>query len=236
MPNTLDTALGRGAANVVVVPGTTSGNVAPDAVVGEGEPTVEWDDSDRFDLDELDRRIITELQDDGRKPSTEIARRLGVPRPTVARRIERLVGQKIITIGAFANGRRIGLPIHVMIQLTIEPGKHEAVVAAIVALDEVRWVGIATGPYDLLIEGMLRSNEHLQRFLSRRLGVIDGIKGMQTAHILDVPKITFDWERMLQAGDTVNTADDVRVSSGHGSGQLAAPMIGRGDQTEEEDV
>ncbi|CAA9552987.1 MAG: hypothetical protein AVDCRST_MAG18-467 [uncultured Thermomicrobiales bacterium] len=179
---------------------------------------MEKEEANGFELDELDLRIISELQDDGRKPSTEIARELDVPRPTVARRIERLVSQRIITVGVFANSRRIGLPIHVMIQLTVEPQKHEAVVAAIVALDEVRWVGVATGPYDLLIEGMLRSNGHLQRFLLKRLGVIDGIKGMQTAHILDVPKIAFDWERMLQAGEAVNTADNVRVSSSREGG------------------
>lgn len=152
-----------------------------------------------FEIDELDRRIITELQDNGRKPSTEIARRLGVPRPTVARRIERLVSQKVITVGAFANGRRIGLPIHVMILINIAPQQYERVVEAIVALDEVRWVGIATGPFDLLIEGMLRSNEHLQQFLLKKLGVIEGISRMQTAHILDVAKIAFEWERMRHA-------------------------------------
>ena len=63
------------------------------------------------DLDELDLRIIGQLQDDGRKPSTEIARALRVPRTTVARRIERLVNDGIITIGVFANGSKIGLPV-----------------------------------------------------------------------------------------------------------------------------
>ena len=60
------------------------------------------------ELDELDLRIIGQLQDDGRKPTTEIARALRVPRTTVARRIERLVRDKIATIGVFANGPRSG--------------------------------------------------------------------------------------------------------------------------------
>lgn len=154
---------------------------------------------EEIELDELDLRIITELQDDGRKPSTEIARQLGVPRTTVARRIERLVGQKIITIGVFANSRRIGLPLHVMIEVGVEPRKHEEVVAALVALDEVRWVGVTTGHYDLLLEGMLRSNEHLQRFLLEGLGKIDGVTQIRTSHILSVAKLAFNWERMRHA-------------------------------------
>ena len=55
------------------------------------------------DLDELDLRIIGQLQDDGRKPSTEIARALRVPRTTVARRIERLVNDGIITVRVSVN-------------------------------------------------------------------------------------------------------------------------------------
>jgi Lrp/AsnC family transcriptional regulator, regulator for asnA, asnC and gidA len=157
-------------------------------------------------LDELDLRIIAQLQDDGRKPSTEVARALGVPRTTVARRIERLVNQRIITVGVFANGPRIGLPIHVMIQIRVVPCKQEAVTAAIIALDEVRWVGVASGAYDLLIEGMLRSHAHLRHFLLEKLAKIEGITSMQTAHILSVAKITFEWERMLAANGVPDAA------------------------------
>jgi Lrp/AsnC family transcriptional regulator for asnA, asnC and gidA len=156
---------------------------------------------DGLEIDELDLRIITALQNDGRRPSTEIARQLGVPRTTVARRIERLVGQKIITIGVFANSRRIGLPLHLMIELEVEPRHRAAVLEAVVALDEVRWVGIATGHYDLLLEAMLRSNDHLQQFLFDDLGAIEGITSARTSHILNVAKLAFDWERMRQASE-----------------------------------
>src|SRR5438445_10593042 len=80
------------------------------------------------ELDDLDLRIIGQLQDDGRKPTTEIARALHVPRTTVARRIERLVRDKIATIGVFANGSKIGLPVHAMILLEVIPNKYDAVV------------------------------------------------------------------------------------------------------------
>jgi Lrp/AsnC family transcriptional regulator, regulator for asnA, asnC and gidA len=167
------------------------------------------------ELDELDLRIIAQLQDDGRKPSTEIARALRVPRTTIARRIERLVRDGIITIGVFANGPRIGLPVHAMIELQVAPNKYEAVVAEVVALDEVRWVGILSGPFDLLIEGMFRRNEDLRHFLLEKLARIDGITRMQTCQVLEVAKIAFDWERMRHAGDTSVQSVD--------SGEIARP-------------
>ena len=163
-----------------------------------------------FELDELDLRIITELQDDGRKASTEIARKLGVPRTTVARRIERLVSQRIITIGVFANSQRIGLPLHVMIEIDVEPRKHATIVAALVTLDEIRWVGTAIGHYDILLEGMFRSSEHLQHFLVEVLGAIDGVTRLRTSQILGIEKLAFNWEQMLGASPdkTTNKKDE----------------------------
>jgi Lrp/AsnC family transcriptional regulator for asnA, asnC and gidA len=149
------------------------------------------------ELDALDLRIIGQLQDDGRKPTAEIARALRVPRTTVARRIERLVNDGIITIGVFANGTRIGLPVHAMILLQVAPTRYDAVVAAIVSLVEIRWVGILSGPFDLLVEAMLPSNEALRHLLLDKLARIDGITQMQTAHVLEVAKIVFDWNQML---------------------------------------
>jgi Lrp/AsnC family transcriptional regulator for asnA, asnC and gidA len=151
------------------------------------------------ELDELDLRIIGQLQDDGRKPTTEIARALRVPRTTVARRIERLVRDKIATIGVFANGPKIGLPVHAIILLEVTPNRYDAVLSEVAGLDAVRWVGLMSGPFDVLIEAMLPSGEDLRDLLLERLAGIEGITRMQSAQVLEVAKIGFDWPRMLGA-------------------------------------
>ncbi len=153
-----------------------------------------------YELDDLDLKIIAQLQDDGRKPTAEIARALNVPRTTVARRIERMTRDRVITVAAFAHGDRIGLPVQVMIEIWTEQQKHDEVVAALVALDEIRWMGVASGTFDLLAEAMVRSHRHLRHLLLDKIGKIEGITQIRTAHILEVPKFAFDWERMLQAG------------------------------------
>lgn len=169
--------------------------------------------TEAFGIDDLDLRILAQLHDDGRKPATEIAWTLGVPRTTVARRIERLVGEGVITVGVYADGAKIGLPIHAMIMLIVEPNKYETVVAAVASFDEVRWLGIASGPCDLLFEGLFRSEDHLRDFLLKRLAKIDGVSRIQTMRILEVAKITFDWEAMRTAekdGDHLRSTGDGR--------------------------
>ncbi|HUZ02612.1 MAG TPA: Lrp/AsnC family transcriptional regulator [Thermomicrobiaceae bacterium] len=167
------------------------------------------------EIDDLDLRIIAELQDDGRKPTTEIARALDVPRTTIARRIERLIAEHIITVGVLANGPRIGLPIQVIVEVLVDPSQSDRVIAAVTALDEVRWVGVASGPVDLLVEAMLTSQVHLRHFILRKLGRIEGITQLRTAHILEVAKIAFDWSRMLRAGE-VAELEESTAPVGHG--------------------
>ena len=83
--------------------------------------------------------------------------------------------------------------------LEVTPSKCNAVVSEVVALAAVRWVGIVSGPCDVLIEAMLPSSEDLGRRLLERLAAIEGITRMQTAQVLEVAKIAFDWPRMLQS-------------------------------------
>lgn len=167
-----------------------------------------------YRIDNLDLRIIAQLQDDGRKPTADIARELGMPRTTVARRLERLLEESVITVGVFANGSKIGLPIHVMIEIWVDPTHHDAVVSEITALDEIRWIGVASGPFDVLVEAMVRSPTHLRHLLLRKFGGIHGITRTRTAHILEVIKITFDWERMLRAGEEAERIEVETKDSG----------------------
>lgn len=143
------------------------------------------------------------MQDDGRKPTSEIALALGMPRTTVARRIDRLVRDGVIWIGVLADSAKIGLPVHTMTELCAEPARLETVAEAVAACDEVRWVGIVTGHFDLLIEGMFRSEAHLRDFLIAKLGRIQGITRMRTVHVLKVPKLAFNWDQMRHASEEV---------------------------------
>jgi len=139
------------------------------------------------------------LEDDGRKPTSEIALDLDVPRTTVARRIDRLVREKVIRIGVFANSAQIGLPIHTLTEICAAPAAFSAVAAAIAAFEEVRWVGIVTGHCDLVTEGMFPTEAHLRDFITR-LANVPGITQLRTVHVLSVPKLAFNWEQMLHAG------------------------------------
>lgn len=168
------------------------------------------------DIDELDERIISFLQVDGRRPAAEIARELGIPRATVSRRIESLTNEGVVTIRAYANSHKIGLPIHVWIVLRVSLDQIVPASKALSSLKELRWVGTVSGGSNLLIEGFFSSSQHIHAFFTERLARISGIQQIETLHVLSLEKFTFDWTTMRHA------EEDYGLSSASGSGLVDA--------------
>ncbi|MBI3967611.1 MAG: Lrp/AsnC family transcriptional regulator [Chloroflexi bacterium] len=97
------------------------------------------------DVDDLDRRIITCLRQNGRQSNTEIARQLSVSEGTVRNRLQRLIGKGIISIVAVMHPPRLGYEEHVLIGVSCVPGHTQAVARALVAMYEVRYLAFVAG-------------------------------------------------------------------------------------------
>src|SRR5690242_4260308 len=110
-------------------------------------------------IDELDERIISLLEADGRRSAAEIARALGSTRGTIHRRIERLVDEQLITIRAFAISRNIGLPVHVVFTLRVAFEQLTKVAQAVATFKELRWVAVTSGRSNILAEGFFSSSQ-----------------------------------------------------------------------------
>ena len=68
------------------------------------------------------------------------------------------------------------------------PGKSDAVAEALATLEEVQYVAVTTGSYDLFIWLAVESAERLGNFLHTRIGVIDGVQNTQTFVNLSIKK------------------------------------------------
>ena len=82
----------------------------------------------RFDLDDLDRTIITLLGVDGRLSASEVAARIGgVSERTVRNRITALLQSKMITIGAIPDPTAMGREVEADVMIEVAPGRVESV-------------------------------------------------------------------------------------------------------------
>lgn len=145
-------------------------------------------------LDDLDRGIIRILQRAGRTPNSEIARSLDVSEATIRNRITRLTGEGLINIVAVPTPRAVGLTMSAIIGISIDLRQLTDLVEQIALFPETRYVGVATGRYDIMIEAFFTDQQHLYEFVAEKLGQLGGVTNAETSVILKVAKFSYEWE------------------------------------------
>jgi Lrp/AsnC family transcriptional regulator, regulator for asnA, asnC and gidA len=141
----------------------------------------------------LDKRIIEHLQQDGRRPFTQIAADLGVSEAAVRARTNRLVDRGILQVVGVTDPLKLGFQQQAMIGVRCESNKLLDVAEAVSAFPEVDYVVITAGAFDLLIEVVCENNEALLQFLADRLRAVDGVRDTETFVYLRMVKQTYQW-------------------------------------------
>lgn len=131
--------------------------------------------------DDLDWKIITLLNEDGRMPSAEIARKLGkISARTVTNRIHALTEHGIINVRAVVNPEAVGYGVMADVFVEVEPGRVREVAGLAAEYPESSYVACATGESDVSISLRVRSIEELFDFVTEKLGKIPGVRRTQS--------------------------------------------------------
>ena len=144
-------------------------------------------------LDDLDKAIIKALQLDGRRPYAQIGRELKVPEATVRQRAERLINRGIVQVVGVTDPLAMGFGQPAFIGLHVDAARLEEVAEAVAALDEVTYVVVTAGRFDMICEVVCEDNEHLLRVLTDSLAAIDGIRSTETLVELRIVKESYQW-------------------------------------------
>lgn len=116
--------------------------------------------------DELNRKIIARLQEDGRVPYLTIARELGTSEGTVRNRVNQLIEAKVLKIIAVADPVALGNEGYAMVALKLAAGADPRTTAVrFEKCEEVTYILFAAGRYDLLVEVICATNRDLREFL-----------------------------------------------------------------------
>ena len=144
---------------------------------------------DRRPLDDVDRRIIDQLQEEGRRPYTEIARSVGISEASVRQRAASLTERGVIQIVAATSPIALGM-IQAFISVRLSGGGLERAAERIAAIGEVDYVAVCTGPTDLLVGAVCRDNQHLLEVTSA-IRELEGVAETDTAVILSELKDSY---------------------------------------------
>ncbi|MEW6375825.1 MAG: Lrp/AsnC family transcriptional regulator [Thermodesulfobacteriota bacterium] len=136
-------------------------------------------------LDELDRKIVIELQENGRRSYKEIAKKLKVSNGTVRLRTEKMIEKGLVKIKALTNPFKFEHRICALVGINLERRGHAEKMKQVSKLKGVTSVMNCTGRYDLFVEVFLDSQKELMEFLVNEISKVDGIQATETFVYLD---------------------------------------------------
>jgi Lrp/AsnC family transcriptional regulator for asnA, asnC and gidA len=142
-------------------------------------------------LDDTSKAIIEQLQQDGRRPYAAIGKVVGLSEAAVRQRVQRLIDSGIMQVVAVTDPMELGFARQAMIGIRVR-GTLEPVADALQALDEVDYVVITAGTFDVLAEAVCTTDEHLLDLIDR-IRSIEGVAETETFMYLRLRKQTYSW-------------------------------------------
>jgi Lrp/AsnC family transcriptional regulator, regulator for asnA, asnC and gidA len=147
-------------------------------------------------VDELDRRIIEALQENGRESFRRIAARLGVSEATVRARYARLTSNEILQVVAVTNP--LGLGFEQALVGVKTSGPPDPVADQIAQWPEADYVVVTAGQFDILVEVVSDQRRGLLD-LTNRMRALDGVVSTETFFYLEMWKQLYDWGTRTKA-------------------------------------
>src|ERR1700742_4127940 len=110
-------------------------------------------------LDGISKRIIEQLQQDGRRSYAAIGKAVGLSEAAVRQRVQRLIDGGVMQIVAVTDPLQVGFARQAMIAIQVD-GEIEIVADQLSALPEVDYVVVTAGSFDLLVEVVCEGDAH----------------------------------------------------------------------------
>jgi Lrp/AsnC family leucine-responsive transcriptional regulator len=144
------------------------------------------------DLDEIDRRILLELQHDGRVSNQDLADRVGLSPSPCLRRV-RLLEEAGVIAGyrAVVDQVAVGLPITAFVRITLESHGQdvvERVEEQIRQTAEIVEAYLLAGDQDYLLKVTIDSFSSYETFVRTRLRTVPGLSSIETTFAFGVTK------------------------------------------------
>ncbi|MEM2935766.1 MAG: Lrp/AsnC family transcriptional regulator [Candidatus Bathyarchaeia archaeon] len=137
-------------------------------------------------MDALDMKILKILEDDGRAPFTDIAKKLRLNESTIRKRVLALQEKRVIKkFSVDLDPSKMGLNTVAIVGIDVEPVKIIDVAQKICEIPEAKYVATSTGDHMIMTEIWTKDGRELTKLMSDQIGTIEGVKKICPAIILE---------------------------------------------------
>ena len=135
--------------------------------------------------DEIDFRLIRELQKDSRQKNTDIAEKLGLSEATVRRRVENLINQGMVNFTIILNPEAAGFNVSAFMAFQVQPQKIAEIAVKLAEINSFYSISVTTGSQDIVASAYFTSVHDIYRIVNDQLKTIDGITKIETSVIVE---------------------------------------------------
>jgi Lrp/AsnC family transcriptional regulator for asnA, asnC and gidA len=141
--------------------------------------------------DDISKQIIEQLQEDGRRSYAAIGKAVGLSEAAVRQRVQRLQDTGVMQIVAVTDPLTLGFRRQALIAIKSN-GDLEKLAGHLADMDEIDYVVITAGSFDLLIEVVCEDDNHLLEILSQ-VRAVPSVTSTETFVYLKLKKQTYSW-------------------------------------------
>lgn len=143
-------------------------------------------------IDDVSKSIIEQLQQDGRRSYAAIGKAVGLSEAAVRQRVQRLTEAGVMQIVAVTDPLQLGFGRQAMVGIHVD-GPVQPVADALAEMDEIIYVVMTAGGYDVLCEVVSTSDDELLDLVARQMRAVPGVRSTETFMYLRLAKQTYSW-------------------------------------------
>ena len=143
-------------------------------------------------LDDVNKAIVEELQQDGRRTYGSIAEAVGLSEAAVRQRVQKMRDAGIMQIVAVTDPLQVGFRSQAMVGIRAD-GDARTVADRLSAVADIDYVVMCTGSFDILVELVCEDEDSLLELLNGVIRQIPGVRDTETFMYLKLTKQTYAW-------------------------------------------
>ena len=140
-------------------------------------------------MDQLDKKIVTILQENAKITNAKLSRMIGISAPATFERVKRLETSGVITrFTAVVDPEKVGFSIMAIVSITLSLSKLPSVPLIkekFSELEEVVECYQMAGAHDFILKVIAKDIKAYAEFMNRKLTRIQGIQSIQSSFVID---------------------------------------------------
>ena len=145
-----------------------------------------------IELDDIDKRIVTELQRDGRISYADLGPIVGLSAAAVRQRVQRILDSGIVKVVGVTDPQALGYPVMAMLGVQVD-GDVTGVADELATIDGVIYIVMSSGTFDLLVEVISEDSMALLDLINTKVKAVAGVRRVESFLYFGTHTHRFGW-------------------------------------------